>query len=116
MRNGGASLVQWAVDSRQWSVTVGQGTAHTLRESEIRSQEELADLIPSWERSEYASAEDIALAELLRSLLEELELCEWTGILPGGLPWTHQVWWRVELWRTFWQERDLRLLRASEGP
>ena len=101
--------MQWAVDSGQWSVTAGA----RVRESEIRSQREIADLVSLTAR--HATAHDLILAQLLRNILEELELCEWTGMLPGGLPWTQQVGWRVELWRAFWQERDLALLRENEG-
>jgi len=66
-------------------------------------------LLPA--RVRHASAEDLVIAELLRAVLEELELSEWTGALPGGKAWSEQVWWRVELWRAFWRERD----RMREG-
>jgi hypothetical protein len=103
---GRASLLQWAVDSGQWAVTA---TAQ-VRESEIRSQEEAARLLlPA--RRQHAAPGDIVVAQLVRSVLEELEMFEWTGALPGGKAWSEQVWWRVELWRAFWRERD----RVREG-
>jgi len=89
------------VVSDQWSVTA----TTVVRESELHSQDEAARvLLPA--RPRHATADDLATASLLRCVLEELELFEWTGAPPGGLAWSQQVWWRVELWRAFWQERD----------
>ena len=48
--------------------------------------------------------------------LGELEMVVWTGELPGGVAWTEQVWWRVELWTAFWRARDEEVRRVmGEG-
>ena len=106
-----ASLLKCATDSGQSSETA----APRVWESEIRSQAELADLV-SFASPRRLGPDEIALARMLWSILGELEMIEWTGTLPGGLPWNRQVWWRVELWRAFWRERDRMLIRESEEP
>ncbi len=42
-------------------------------------------------------------AQLTAAVLHELRLFEHTGQLPGGVCWSQQPAWRVELWEVFWQ-------------
>jgi len=41
-------------------------------------------------------------AKLTAAVLDELQIFEYTGLLPDG-GWSVQPAWRTELWRTYWQ-------------
>jgi len=86
--------------------------------ADFASQAELAALDPGMGLRRGARrplARDLLPLLVAEAVLSELEMMTWTGQLPGGLPWTEQVWWRVELWQAFWRARDEALGRTVIG-
>ncbi len=44
----------------------------------------------------------LLVAKLTAAVLDEVQMFEYTGLLPGG-SWSQQPAWRCELWRSYWQ-------------
>ena len=78
-------------------------TDATLREShDFHSQQQLErlQLAPARYRVEPLAA------QLAATVLRELRLFERTGQLAGGVSWSQQPAWRVELWEAFWEAQQ----------
>ena len=79
-----------------------------LREGhDFRDQTQLGELLPRLQTSPPHSDKSthstrLLAAKLTAAVLDELQMFEYTGLLPGG-GWSQQPAWRTELWRTYWQ-------------
>ena len=82
-------------------------------QSELESQEGQGQTDSADPRS--VSETEAGQAALSEAVLDELEMFVWTGQLPGGSCWSKQVWWRVDLWKSYWESRDEEILRVSKG-
>jgi len=79
-----------------------------LREGhDFRDQRQLGELLlrsptSSPHSDKPANSTRLLAAKLTAAVLDELQMFEYTGLLPGG-GWSEQPAWRTELWRTYWQ-------------
>ena len=48
----------------------------------------------------------VLAAELAATVLHELEMFAYTGALPGGISWSEQPAWRVDLWLAYWRAQS----------
>jgi len=83
------------------------GTEQLREGHDFRDQSQLGELLPrlqaSPSRSDKAvNSTHLLAAKLTAAVLDELQMFEYTGLLPGG-GWSQQPAWRTELWRTYWQ-------------
>ncbi len=80
-----------------------------LREGhDFRDQSQLGELLPhlrthSPPSNKLDDSTRLLAAKLTAAVLDELQMFEYTGLLPGTDGWSQQPAWRTELWRTYWQ-------------
>ncbi len=80
-----------------------------LREGhDFRDQQQLGELLPRLQTSSPHSdkapnSTRLLAAKLTAAVLDELQMFDYTGLLPGPGGWSQQPAWRIELWRTYWQ-------------
>jgi len=80
-----------------------------LREGhDFRDQTQLGELLPHLQTTQPHSnkpgnSTHLLAAKLTAAVLDELQMFEYTGLLPGTGGWSAQPAWRTELWRTYWQ-------------
>ena len=83
--------------------------AHQLREGHnFRDQTQLGELLPRLRThpphsNKLEDSTRLLAAKLTAAVLDELQMFEYTGLLPGTRGWSQQPAWRTELWRTYWQ-------------
>ncbi|MFQ6133600.1 MAG: hypothetical protein ACE5R4_16285 [Armatimonadota bacterium] len=105
----GALAASRRAHPRASSLLPGGQAGPTRREgADFTTQAELAALEPEAgvRRASRGLGRDVLPLLIAEAVLSELEMAAWTGELPGGRPWSRQVWWRVALWEAFWRERD----------
>ena len=79
-----------------------------LREGhDFRDQSQLGELLSHLQTSQPHSNKPenstrLLAAKLTAAVLDELQMLDYTGLLPGA-GWSQQPAWRTELWRTYWQ-------------
>jgi len=80
-----------------------------LREGhDFRDQSQLGELLPRLRTypphsNKLEDSTRLLAAKLTAAVLDELQMFEYTGLLPGTGGWSQQPAWRTELWRTYWQ-------------
>jgi len=84
------------------------GTDQLREGHDFRNQSQLAELLPHRQTSQPHSnkpenSTHLLAAKLTAAVLDELQMFEYTGFLPGPGGWSQQPAWRTELWRTYWQ-------------
>ena len=90
----------------------GEGEVARFREGvDFVEQAEAARLMAAEHPRRVAGAPGWALLAL--TALRELAMFEWSGSLPGGLPYSRQPGWKVELWEAYWWGRSRGMARSS---
>ena len=84
------------------------GTNQLREGHDFRDQSQLGELLSHLQTSQPHSNEPenpnrLLAAKLTAAVLDELQMFEYTGLLPGPGGWSQQPAWRTELWRTYWQ-------------
>lgn len=49
------------------------------------------------------TAEEGAMLDFLMARYREASMIEAHGLLPDGVPWNQQPWWKFEIWEAYWE-------------